>query len=162
MSAPQNSAGFAAGAHRALDDMHLQKALHVSRPGFITKRAKAAERLPEFEALRDAARDIKAHTLAHLDLYLEAYEAKVLASGGTMHYARTAADANAIVLDICRRHGARSVAKGKSMIGEEIGVNAALEAAGVAAIFGPGTNIPSAARHVLELIRARRLEHAAE
>jgi methylmalonyl-CoA mutase len=39
---------------------------------------------------------------------------------------------------------------------------AALEAAGVAAIFGPGTNIPAAARHVLELIRTRRLEHAAE
>jgi len=37
-----------------------------------------------------------------------------------------------------------------------------LQNAGVAAIFGPGTNIPEAARKVLELIRARRLDHAAE
>jgi methylmalonyl-CoA mutase len=37
-----------------------------------------------------------------------------------------------------------------------------LEKAGVAAIFGPGTNIPDAARKVLRLIRARKFDHAAE
>jgi len=37
-----------------------------------------------------------------------------------------------------------------------------LKKAGVAAIFGPGTNIPDAARRVLKLIRTRRLDHAAE
>jgi methylmalonyl-CoA mutase len=37
-----------------------------------------------------------------------------------------------------------------------------LKRAGVAAIFGPGTNIPDAARDVLKLIRAQHLEHAAE
>ena len=37
-----------------------------------------------------------------------------------------------------------------------------LHRAGVAAIFGPGTNIPDAARDVLKLIRSRRLDHAAE
>jgi L-lactate dehydrogenase complex protein LldF len=131
MSAPLNADDFVANAHRALDDVQLQRALHVSRDGFIAKRAKAVARLPEFEALRDAARDIKSHTLAHLDLYLEAYEAKVLAAGGIVHYARTTEAANTIVLDICRRHEAKSIAKGKSMIGEEMGLNAALEAAGI-------------------------------
>jgi L-lactate dehydrogenase complex protein LldF len=126
-----SAADFSANAHRALADTQLQHALHISRDGFIAKRAKAVARLPEFEALRDAARDIKAHTLAHLDLYLDAYEAKVLASGGKVHYAATTETATAIVLDICRKHGAKSVAKGKSMIGEEMGLNAALEAAGI-------------------------------
>ncbi|HSM95984.1 MAG TPA: methylmalonyl-CoA mutase [Rhizomicrobium sp.] len=37
-----------------------------------------------------------------------------------------------------------------------------LKRAGVAAIFGPGTNIPEAARDVLKLIRARHISHAAE
>ncbi len=32
----------------------------------------------------------------------------------------------------------------------------ALRAAGVAAIFGPGTNIPAAAREVIDLLRSRR------
>jgi methylmalonyl-CoA mutase len=40
--------------------------------------------------------------------------------------------------------------------------HAMLEREGVAAIFGPGTNIPVAARKVLQLIRARRLDQAAE
>ncbi|MBV9904708.1 MAG: cobalamin-dependent protein, partial [Alphaproteobacteria bacterium] len=38
----------------------------------------------------------------------------------------------------------------------------ALRKAGVAAIFGPGTNIPDAARNVIKLIRERKLPHAAE
>ncbi|HEX3675597.1 MAG TPA: methylmalonyl-CoA mutase [Rhizomicrobium sp.] len=37
-----------------------------------------------------------------------------------------------------------------------------LENAGVAAIFGPGTNIPDAARKVLKLIRTRKIDAAAE
>ena len=57
---------------------------------FIARRREVADRLPEFEALRDSARDIKDHTLAHLDLYLEAYEERVTAQGGHVHYAVTA------------------------------------------------------------------------
>jgi len=125
---------FKTNAHEAMGDVQLQKALGNVRSGFIDKRAKAAARLPEFEALRDAARDIKNHTLAHLDLYIEAYEAKVKASGGHVHFARTAAEANAAVLEICKRRGAKTVTKGKSMISEEINLNAAIEGAGMAAV----------------------------
>ena len=74
----------------------LQKALGNVRAGFIDKRRKAIDALPEFDALRDRARDIKNHTLDHLDLYLEAYEAKVMASGGHVHWAETAEDARQI------------------------------------------------------------------
>ena len=38
---------------------------------------------------------------------------------------------NSIVLEICQRHGAQRVTKGKSMISEEIGINAHLEEAGL-------------------------------
>ncbi len=126
-----NAAQFTRRAHLALEDKQLQTALSISRDGFTAQRAAAVARLPEFDSLRDSARDIKAHTLAHLDLYLEAYEKRVTASGGIVHYARSAKDANDIVVSICRRHGAKLAVKGKTMIGEEIGVNAALEANGV-------------------------------
>jgi L-lactate dehydrogenase complex protein LldF len=124
---------FKANAHEALHDERLQRALPHAR-NFIGRRAAAAARLPEFEALRDSARDIKNHTLAHLDLYLEAYEAKVREGGGRVHYALTAKEANEIILGLCREHDAKSVTKGKSMISEEIGLNAALEAAGIEAV----------------------------
>src|SRR5499427_5013874 len=122
---------FKENAKAALADPELQNALKFVEVNFIARRREVADRLPEFDALRDSARDIKNHTLAHLDLYLEAYEAKVTAAGGHVHYAVTAEDAKGIVLDICRRLGARTVTKGKSMIGEEIAINDHLEANGI-------------------------------
>jgi L-lactate dehydrogenase complex protein LldF len=122
---------FKDNARRALADVQLQHTLEETRPRFQAKRRHAVEALPEFDALRDSARDIKNHTLANLDLYLEAYEAKVRAAGGHVHWAETAADARAAVLEICRSVGAHRVTKGKSMISEEIGLNEYLEAAGL-------------------------------
>ena len=125
------SPAFKENARRALGDLQLQKAMGYVRAGFIDKRMQAIEALPEFDALRDNARDIKNHTLAHLDLYLEAYEEKVRAAGGEVHFAETAGEACALILDICRRVGARTVTKGKSMVAEEIGLNEFLEANGI-------------------------------
>ena len=125
---------FKQNSKHALADPQLQRALNHVRSNFIEKRAAAAAALPEFERLREAARSIKDHTLAHLDVYLEAYEARVTAAGGHVHFAETAADARSIILDICKRVGARSVTKGKSMISEEVGLNDHLEANGIKAV----------------------------
>ena len=125
---------FKDNAHRALHDPELQKALGHVQHGFIYKRQSAVERLPEFETLREAARDLKNHTLAHLDLYLETYERNVTAAGGKVHFARNSAEACETIVNICKAHGAKSVTKGKSMVSEEIGLNAAIEAAGMQAV----------------------------
>src|SRR5438477_10296722 len=130
MSPTITSPTFKENARAALADTQLQRALSRGL-GFTERRRLAADRLPEFDALRDASRDLKNHTLAHLDLYLEAYEQKLKQSGGQVHYAMTAADARQIVLDICRTVGAKTVTKGKTMIGEEIGLNDFLEENGV-------------------------------
>ena len=122
---------FKDNARRAIADEQLQRAMGFVRGGFIDKRAAARARLPEFEALRDAARDIKNHTLEHLDFYLERYEEKVLAGGGQVHWCATAEDARRTILEICQAAGAKTVTKGKSMIGEEIAINAHLEANGI-------------------------------
>ena len=102
---------------------------------FIGRRAAAAARLPEFEALRDSARAIKDHTLAHLDLYLEAYERKVTRGGrpGALRARRGRSDRDH-PRHLRKARGAKAVTKGKSMISEEIGLNAALEAKGIEAV----------------------------
>ena len=122
---------FKEQAAAALKDAPLQRAPGNMRGGFIEKRRKAAEKLPEFEALRDEGVAIKNHTLAHLDLYLEAWEKKVVEGGGQVHWARDSGEARRIVLDICRSADARTVTKGKSMIGEEMHLNPFLEAEGI-------------------------------
>ena len=53
------------------------------------------------------------------------------ASGGEVHYAQDAEEARKIIIDLCKSMDAKSVTKGKSMIAEEIGLNDALEAAGI-------------------------------
>jgi len=122
---------FKAQSTAALADGSLQRALRNARPGFIAKRATARAALPEFDALCAHAREIKNHTLAHLDLYLEAYEKKVVESGGYVHWAQTAEAACEIIVKICQEAGAQHVTKGKSMIAEEISLNTALKTAGL-------------------------------
>jgi L-lactate dehydrogenase complex protein LldF len=122
---------FRDGAVKALADSALQKALQNVKRGFVVKRQAAKAGLPEFDALREEARAIKDHTLSHLDLYLDAYERKVTESGGQVHYAPNAADARAIVLKLCQEADAKLVVKGKSMVSEEIALNAHLEKAHV-------------------------------
>jgi L-lactate dehydrogenase complex protein LldF len=122
------SHNFEANARAGLANDNLQRALGMARAGFPLRRRLAVERLPEFEALREAGRAIKDHTLAHLDFYLELYESNVAASGGKVHWARTPEEARAAVLQICRSVGAKTVTKGKSMVAEEIGLNEYLEA----------------------------------
>ncbi|MBZ8133514.1 LutB/LldF family L-lactate oxidation iron-sulfur protein [Afifella sp. IM 167] len=131
MSLHITSPAFKENAVDALANVDLQQALaHVER-GFIHKRQAAVDALPEFEALRREAKAIKDHTLAHLDLYLEAFEENALKAGAEVHFAETAEDARQAVLEICRRVGAKTVTKGKSMISEEIGLNTFLEASDI-------------------------------
>ncbi len=122
---------FKENAARALHDPQLQRALGNVKTGFILKRSQARDALPEFDALRAAAAGIKDHVLDHLDIYLEEYERRVIEAGGHVHWAGTSAEACEIILRLCREAGVKSVTKGKSMVSEEIGLNAALEEAGI-------------------------------
>jgi L-lactate dehydrogenase complex protein LldF len=120
---------FEANAAAALADSRLQAALSEVPFGFAAGRRRAKAALPEFEALRRIARDIKDHTLANLDLYLEAFERNAAAAGTQVHWAGDAAEAGDIILGLCREAGAHLVTKSKSMVSEEIGLGARLQAA---------------------------------
>ena len=128
MHAPTTT--FAQRVSVAILDKRLQAALDHASGGFVDKRAAQVAALPEFEALRERARSVKEHVLDHLDTYLERYEEQVTRQGGHVHWAHTAQEAREIILEICRKAGAKTVTKGKSMVSEEIAINPALEAAG--------------------------------
>ncbi|HLA80656.1 MAG TPA: LUD domain-containing protein, partial [Thermoleophilia bacterium] len=100
----------------------------------LSKRATRVAETPEWEQLRQIASDMRLHTLEHLDIYLERLEAQATAAGVKVHWARDAAEARVVVLDIARRHHVTSAVKSKSMATEEIGLNQALEDAGIEAI----------------------------
>ena len=122
---------FKQNAKTAVADQDLARALAGLPGGLVAQRAAAMARMPEFEALRNEGRDIRDHTIAHLDIYLEAFAAKAEAAGSRVHWAADGDEARTIIAGLCRERGARLIAKGKSMISEEIGLNRHLEDAGI-------------------------------
>jgi L-lactate dehydrogenase complex protein LldF len=125
---------FPVAARRALANSQLRRNLGKATSTIRAKRAAVTAELPDWEQLRAAGAAIKAHTMAHLDRYLEQLEREVTARGGVVHWARDAAEANEMVLRIAREKGADEVVKVKSMATAEIGLNEALAAGGVHAI----------------------------
>lgn len=95
------------------------------------KRDIQSKSLDEWEALRDTADAIKAHTLSHLDSYLEAFEQNALKRGIKVHWAKDASEHNQIVLDILQSIDARMIVKSKSMLTEECHLNPFLEQHGI-------------------------------
>lgn len=127
----QSAGSFETRAVQAIADGDLQSSLGALRRGFVGNRAKAVADFPDFEVLRTQGAAIKDHVLANLGVYLERYEKAVTSRGGQVHWARDASEACSIIRDICRKANARTVTKGKSMVSEEIGLNAVLEAEGL-------------------------------
>jgi L-lactate dehydrogenase complex protein LldF len=99
-----------------------------------TKRDAAVALVPEWDALRSLASQIKEHTLTHLAEYLEEFERKAQANGAIVHWARDAAEHNQIVHDILAAHGAKSLVKAKSMLTDECDMRPFLEKRGIAVI----------------------------
>src|SRR5215213_850949 len=126
--------GFPTAARAALADAQLRRNLGKATTAIRAKRAAAVAELPDWEALRDAGAAIKARALATLPEQLERLEAKVIQAGGSVHWARDAAEANAIVASIARAEGTREVIKVKSLASDEIGLNDGLAAHGITAI----------------------------
>ena len=124
---------FPAAARRALADTQLRRNLGKATSTIRAKRGQVVGELPDWEELRAAGQAIKERTMAGLGGYLEQLEEQVTARGGTVHWARDATEANQIVAGLVRAAGATEVVKVKSLATDEIGLNDALAAAGIAA-----------------------------
>ncbi|HEX9027557.1 MAG TPA: LUD domain-containing protein, partial [Anaerolineales bacterium] len=123
---------FRSHIRQALADPNLQAALDTNAERRRIARQQAYTSLPEdLQTLRRRAHAVRADVIANLEAYLEQFSQRAQANGLIVHRAADAAQAVQIVLEIARQHGARRVAKSKTMIGEEIQLNRGLEAAGL-------------------------------
>lgn len=102
----------------------------------VIKRDEAVARVgvEYWERLRQAAHDLRLHAITHLDRYLPQLELQVVQAGGHVHWAKDAAEAHRLVIEIARRHHVQHIVKTKSMVSEEIALNDALRAAGLDAL----------------------------
>jgi L-lactate dehydrogenase complex protein LldF len=122
---------FPGAVRQALADPPLQAALIRLTGTLMAGNRRGYAALADSDKLRDHAKRVKEHTLAHLDRYLEQLEASVQCLGGYVHWAADAAEARRVIIDIAQKVGCRRVVKSKSMTTEEVHLNPALEAAGI-------------------------------
>jgi L-lactate dehydrogenase complex protein LldF len=122
---------FQSQIRKSLANPNLQAALDANADRRIGVRREALASLPDPEALRQRAHQVRADVIAHLDQYVDQFAGQAQQNGMIVHHAADAKEAIKIVLEICAGHNAKLVAKSKTMLGEEIELNHALEKAGL-------------------------------
>ncbi|HEY8026487.1 MAG TPA: lactate utilization protein B [Burkholderiaceae bacterium] len=125
---------FKARAGEKLADQRLQQNLKKLATKFVTGRASAITELDDFEGTRDAAVERRMRAIENLDVWLDTFEREAVRRGATVLYAESAADASRLVVEIAKKHEVKKVIKTKSMVSEEMALNAALEAAGIVSV----------------------------
>ncbi len=128
---PRTSPPFPIVAKTMLGDSQLRKNVRHATDVIQAKRARVVGEMSDWQALREAGRQIRSHTMENLDYYLEEYERNCTRAGGVVHWARDAEEARRIIVGLVKESGANEVIKIKSMTTEEIHLNPALEAAGI-------------------------------
>jgi len=131
---PRIAPPFPEAALPILQNAQLRKNVAHATDVIQAKRSKLVAEKTDWQELRNAAAAIRAHALANLGAYLEEFEARCTAAGGTVHWASDAAEARTIILGILREEKAEEVIKIKTMTSSEIQLNPALETAGIRAI----------------------------
>lgn len=129
----RDSPRFQVGAKKALANTQQRANLKHATTTIRNKRARVVGELENWQDLRTAGEQIKTRVGRHLDQYLVQFEEKFTAAGGHVHWARDADEANRIVTELIKQTGENEVVKVKSMVTQEIDMNEALEAAGIAA-----------------------------
>jgi L-lactate dehydrogenase complex protein LldF len=124
---------FPSAAREALGNDQLRRNLAHATGTIRAKRAHVVGEVAEWEELREAGAALKDRVLLDLEAHLVRLEESLIANGATVHWARDAEEACRIVADVVRSHEVDEVVKVKSMATQEIGLNEALEAEGIAA-----------------------------
>lgn len=128
---PRTAPSFQQAAKVLLNDAQMRKNVRHATEVIQAKRRKLVTEKHDWQHMRESGRQIRAHVLENLDVYLDQFERNFTKAGGVVHWARDAAEAQRIVVGLVKEAGAEEVIKIKSMTTEEIHLNNALEAAGV-------------------------------
>jgi L-lactate dehydrogenase complex protein LldF len=127
----QQSEAFSQRIGKALLNTQARQNLRTTMDRLKLKRRQQFPDRQQLEDLRSRATAIRQNALKRLPELLEKLEAKLTANGIQVHWAETPEQANNTIYNILDTAGARSVVKGKSMVSEEIDMNAFLQQRGI-------------------------------
>ena len=113
-----------------INNSFMRGAVSGAQERLQTRRLDAAAELGNWEEWRSLSEEIRQHVLENLDFYLYQLSENVAKRGGHVYFAETAEEASAYIREVIEKKNARKVVKSKSMVTEEIHLNATLEEAG--------------------------------
>ncbi|MFN8242618.1 MAG: LutB/LldF family L-lactate oxidation iron-sulfur protein [Ferruginibacter sp.] len=118
---------------KAADLEHRRKInFNIGRYNAAVPRGK--EQFTELHLARERAKNLKWRAIETLDQQLEEFELHFSKRGGKVVWAETAEQAVEEILKICKEKNCKTLVKSKSMVTEEIHLNAALEKNGIESI----------------------------
>jgi iron-sulfur cluster protein len=115
---------------KALKDISLQIALGRASSQHNSKYLQTSWEIP-WEDYKQKARAIREKNVGQLPELIERFSLEAEKAGARVHRAAAPQDAVETILRIAREKNARLIVKSKSMVSEEIGLNDALERAGL-------------------------------
>lgn len=121
--------GFRKASQSKLAEAGLGDKVHKATLHTVQRRDRLVEQMPEWESLRERAREARMRALDRHDELLERFTRSTKARGVRLSLAKTPEEACETICNLVKEAGGR-VTKSKSMTTEEIGLNQALEAAG--------------------------------
>ncbi|MFY2156547.1 LutB/LldF family L-lactate oxidation iron-sulfur protein [Cytobacillus firmus] len=113
-----------------INNSFMRGAVSGAQERLQTRRLDAAAELGNWEEWRSLSEEIRQHVLENLDFYLYQLSENVAKRGGHVYFAETGEEASAYIREVIEKKNARKVVKSKSMVTEEIHLNASLEEAG--------------------------------
>ena len=113
-----------------INDKFMRKAVASAQERLHTRRLDAAEELGNWEEWRSHGEEIRQHVLENLDFYLNQLSENVSARGGHVFFAKTGEEASRYIKEVIEKKEGKKVVKSKSMVTEEINLNAILEQSG--------------------------------
>lgn len=126
----QDDRNFDARVAEGIDNDFMRKAVSSAQGRLKTGRLSAAEELGNWEEWRVLGEEIRQHTIENLDYYLHQLSEEVVKRGGKVFFAKTAEEANTYIKEVVQQKDGKKIAKSKSMVSEEIGLNEALTEVG--------------------------------
>jgi L-lactate dehydrogenase complex protein LldF len=130
MAMKTSSDNFKDRVDKGIENTFARKAVQKAQGVIGARRGSAVEEVGNWEEWRNAGQEIREHVLANLDYYLHQLAENVSKRGGHVFFAETAQEANDYITGVVKSKNAKKIVKAKSMVTEEINLNAALEGVG--------------------------------
>ncbi|MED3687659.1 LutB/LldF family L-lactate oxidation iron-sulfur protein [Peribacillus butanolivorans] len=131
MAMKTSSAKFKDRVDEGIHNDFMRLAVSSAQERLHGRRLTAVDELGSWEDWRSLGEEIRQHVLSNLDFYLHQLAENVSKRGGHVFFAETAEEASGYIKDVIVKKKAKKVVKSKSMVTEEINLNATLEAVGL-------------------------------